>query len=97
MEEYKLIEIGVLKYSRIKSISILKNELNSFGLCYNNEKTKELFDKLLNNSFDKDEIILPKIKYCLDMIFDGNIYTSEQKDMWYVEKNFPDNFIPPIG
>ena len=68
MWEYKLIEVGVLKYSRLKSISILKNGLNSFGLYYNNKDSKELFDTILNNSFDKNEIILPKIKYCLDTL-----------------------------
>lgn len=97
MVEYLLIEVGKLKYGRIKSISILKNELNSLGLCYSPNDTKELLDMILNNSFD--EVILPNIIHCLNKIFIGNKYLKneiETTEIW-VEQNFPDNFVSPIG
>lgn len=95
METYKIINIGTLKYDRIKSISILKKELISYGINYTIKEVKELFDYFLSNSIE-DNIINIEYKKSLDLIFNNIEYEIIYSD-YYIERNFPENFIPPIG
>jgi len=79
--EFKILKIGSLKYDNIKSMSILREELNSFGYDYSIFEVKELFYSLLNNKLQEEFNL--KFKYCFDCIFDNNEYErlEESNDM----------------
>lgn len=93
MKENKFIilEIGTLKYNRIKSIVLFKNELSNFNFKYTLSEAKELFDEILNNSYS--DMFGSEFKYCVDHVFSDtkyieyNVYQFEPP-----EKNFPDDF-----
>lgn len=91
--DYIIRKIGTLKYSRLKSMSILRKEINSYGYMFNMKDIKELFDLVCNNKLNKSFDL--KYKICFDMIFDGNEYIKINDEP--IEKNFPDNWIMPIG
>jgi len=71
--EFKLVKTGTLKYDRIKSMSILRKELNRFGIIYSINDIKSMLDAIVNNAFG-DDIFDGKHKYCFDLIFYGNEY-----------------------
>jgi len=89
--EYKLIKVGQLKYDRIKSLSILRKEINSHGYCDSMNDVKILLDTVLNNEL-KENFNL-STKCCLDCIFDGNEYIEYNGNP--VEFNFPDPWLLP--
>lgn len=91
--DYIIIKTGTLKYSRVKSMSILRNNINAYGHMFNMKDTKELFELVYNNKFN--ELFDWRYKICFDMIFDGNEYLEFSNEP--IERNFPDNWIAPIG
>lgn len=91
--EYKIIKIGQLKNSRVKSLYTLKKNLNGYSFCYTYRDIKDLLDAILEDNF-KESFDL-KIKLALDEIFEGNEY--ERVDEFYEGRNFPIDWIPPIG
>jgi len=94
--EFEIKKIGTLKYSRLKSLSILRKEINCFGYNYTMIETKYLLDSLLNNKFE--ECFNWELKICFDQIFDKIEYIKYDNDSYkYDEQNFPVNWIPPIG
>jgi hypothetical protein len=90
---YTILKIGTLKYDRLKSMSILRKELNYFSNDYSYKDIKEIFDSILKNEFN--EIIDESLRICLNHIFDGNEY--KDVEFHQTETNFPENWIPPIG
>ncbi len=96
---YKLIKIGKLKYDRLKAISILKNELkliNSNVCClYSLADIKELIDYILIEKLECGFNLTYKI--CFDCIFDDNQYETIYPNNYCIERNFPENWIPPTG
>lgn len=92
MIEYKIKKIGKLKYSRISSMSKLRKSLNGYGFTYNMTEIKEILDKLLDGF---EEQFCLKYKISFDLIFDNNEYVEYNDET--EERNFPINFIPPIG
>lgn len=97
MKDFKIIKIGVLKYDRLKSMSVFKSELRSFGYDYGFFELKELFDKLLSNTFD--EIIDGKFSHCVDKVFLNTEYEEIdiEDDDWTEERNFPEDYIPAFA
>lgn len=96
MKEYRLIKIGKLSNNRLKSMSLFKSNLQSFGLQYSFFELKELFDMILSGNFD--EVFDDKFKYCLDKVFIDNHYEETIIDEYLSgERNFPDNYIPPFA
>lgn len=91
--EFEIETIGTLKYSRLKSLSILRKEINSYDYCYTMVKVKNLLDSILNNTF-KEHFNL-EFKRCFDIIFHDISYIVYNN--YPVEENFPDNWIGPIG
>ena len=95
METYKIIKIGDLKYSRLKSMSILKKELNCF-YNYNNSEIKEIFDTLLSSNFVEE--FGWKYKRAFDLIFDNTEYQTINDDEYYENDcHFPVGYIIPIS
>lgn len=90
-EEFKIKKIGNLKYSRLKSLSILRRELNSFGYKYTMTEVKELLDSILNNRLNKSFGL--KMKSSIEEIFYDMEYLENNN--YPTEKNFPDNWIAP--
>lgn len=93
MNEYQINFVGNLKYERLKTLSLLRKELNSLGYNFNITETKRLLDSIISNTFK--ERFNYKFKVCFDKIFDNIEYT--EFNYYPIEQNFPDNFIPPIG
>jgi len=93
MKQYQISSLGQLKYRRLKSMSILRENLLNYGFEHGILETKFLFEELLNNKFNR--FFDSKFKVCLDSIFEDNKYL----EMYLVEneENFPINFIAPIG
>jgi hypothetical protein len=91
--EYKVLNIGKLKYDRFKSISILKQTLNSFDCNYSYTDAKRLFDDLINGKLNNTMISLT-FKYCFDQILNNSEY---QLNDVYEYEDFPYNIIRPIG
>jgi hypothetical protein len=91
--EFQIKKLGTLNYSRLKSLSILRKEINSFGYNYTISEVKELLDSILNNTFE--ERFNLKFKLCFNKIFNGNEYN--EYDNYPTEQNFPDNWITPVG
>jgi hypothetical protein len=91
--EFEIKTFGKLKYSRLKSLSVLRKEINSFGYEYTITEVKELLDSILNNTL-KERFNL-KLKHCLDKIIDNMEYIEYDNNP--TEQNFPDNWIPPVG
>lgn len=95
METYKIIKIGDLKYSRLKSMSILKKELNCF-YNFNNSEIKELLEFVLSSNFV--EAFDLKYKHAFDLIFDNTEYQTINDDEYYENDcHFPEGYIMPIG
>jgi hypothetical protein len=92
--KFRLFRTGTLKYNRIKSMSILKKELNSFGYDYSIKDTKELFITLTEGNLY--EGFNGKFKHCFDLIFNDNEYDTIKVDD-FEEHNFPVNFISPFA
>jgi hypothetical protein len=76
--EYKIKKVGNLKYDRLKSMSILKNEMRLREENLSMSDIKSLMDNILNNDFD--EVITMNTKYSIDEIFDGNEYEEINDD-----------------
>ena len=91
--EFEIKTLGKLKYSRLESLSKLRNYINSFDYTYTMSETKELLDSILDNTL-KERFNLT-FKYCFDKIFDDMEYIKY--DTYPTEQNFPDNWIPPVG
>lgn len=93
METYKIIKLGDLKYSRIKSMSILKRELNCF-YSYNNSEIKDLFETLLSSNFNEEFGL--KYKRSFDLIFENMEYQIINDDEYYENDcHFPICYIIP--
>lgn len=95
MVEYQIKTLGKLKYPRLKSLSILRKEINSYDYKYTMAESKELLDAVLNNTFEERFNLIFKI--CFDKIFDGIEYVEYDDNPYEDEKNFPDNYIPATG
>lgn len=93
--EFEIKKLGNLKYSRLKSMSMLRKEINSFGYSYSMAEVKKLLDSILNNTFE--ERFNLKFKLCFDSIFDGMVYIEYDNNPYKCEINFPYGWIPPIG
>ena len=93
--EFEIKTLGKLKYSRLESLSKLRKELNSFDYEYGMTEVKGLLDSILNNTL-KERFNL-KFKLCFDSIIDGMEYIEYDNNPYKYEKNFPDNWIPPVG
>ena len=93
--EFEIKKIGRLKYTRLESLYILRKEINSYGYNYTVVDAKELLDCVLNNLL-KERFNL-KFKLCFDKIIDGTEYIKHEDNTYTNEKNFPDDWIPPIG
>jgi len=91
--EYYLKKLGTLKYSRLKSIYILRKELNCFDYKYSNSETKELLDTILNGNLTENFNM--KFKYCFDKVFNDNEYVELNENE--ENQNFPENYIPASG
>jgi hypothetical protein len=93
MKEYQIKTFGKLKYPRLKSLSMLRKEINSYAYCFTMAECKELLDSVLNKTFTERFNVF--FKKCFDVIFDDIKYV--EYDDSPPEKNFPENWIPPIG
>jgi len=93
--EFEIKKTGTLKYSRLKSLSILRKEIKLYDYNYSIREIKELLDSILNKTFDGR--FNSVFKRCFDTIFDNMIYIEYAEDEYVNEKNFPDNFVPPMG
>ena len=93
--EFKIKTLGKLKYSRLKSLSTLRKEINSYGYNYTMTEVKELLDSILNNTLE--ERFNFKFKRCFDEIFDGMEYIKYNEYDYTTEQNFPVNWIAPVG
>lgn len=91
--EYQIIKIGTLKYSRLKSLCILRSEINSYGYDYSILEIRELFNPIMDNRLDMNFSLI--FKTSLDKIFDDNEYLEFNN--YPTEQNFVNNWIPPIG
>jgi len=90
--EFEIKKIGTLKYSRLKSLSILRKEINSYDYNYTMMEVKILLDSILNNTLN--ERFNLKFKHCFDKIIEDMEYI--EYDTYPTEQNFPDNWIPPV-
>ncbi len=90
--DFKIVKLGKLKHARVKAMSLLRGELNAFGKQYTIEETKIFLESFLQGAVLEVDSIT---KVCLDCIFTGNKYQIINVEPQ--EKNFPDNFIPPVG
>jgi len=68
--EFQIKKLGTLKYSRLKSLSILRKEINSYDYNYTMSEIKELLDSILNNTLE--ERFNLTFKVCFDKIFNNN-------------------------
>lgn len=93
-KEYKLVEVGLLKYDRIKSISLFKKELNSFDFQHSIVETKLFLDLILENNYK--EPFSGKLKSCIDIIL-YNCKYEKIPNIENEERNFPDNWVAPMG
>jgi len=91
--EFQIKKIGEHKYSRLKSLSILRKEINSYDYNYTVSEIKELLDSILNNTFE--ERFNLTFKVCFDKIFNNNEYIEFNN--YPTEQNFPDNWIASVG
>ena len=64
--EFSIKTLGTLRYSRIKSLSILRKQINSYGHDYSMAQTKWLLDSILNNVLE--EYFTTTTKLALDEI-----------------------------
>ncbi len=74
MIEYKILKLGKLKFNRLKSMSILRKEINSFGYDFSYNEVKELFESLINGNFTEQFDL--KFKMCFDIILIDNEYET---------------------
>jgi hypothetical protein len=95
-QEFEIKKLGDLKYPRLKSISILRKNLNLYDYRYTLTESKELLDSILNNKTDNIKFTLT-FKICFDKIFNNMEYIKYTNDDYPIERNFPDNWIPPFG
>lgn len=95
LHEFKIIKVGRPKYDRVRSISIVKHELVNFGFNYSLVEIKDIFDALVNNSFD--ETFDRKHKHCFDLIFDNIEYEELIEDISQNDTCFPENYIMPTA
>lgn len=86
-------KVGELKYDRLKSISVLKRELNCFGNNFTYQETKEILDSILSGNFDEE--ITEYVKFTLDKIFDNMEYDIEETPGSYCGFKWP--WIMPVG
>jgi hypothetical protein len=93
MIEFEIKSVGHLKYSRLKSLSILRKELYNFNYAYTINEVKELLDSILNNTLS--ERFNLHFKNCFDLIFDDMVYIEHNNDP--IELHFPNKWIAPIG
>lgn len=91
--EFEIKTVGKLKYSRLKSLSVLRKEINLFGYDYTITEVKGLLDSILSNAL-KERFNL-EFKHCFDKVIDNMEYIEH--DNYPTEQNFPDNWIPPVG
>jgi len=91
--EFQITKVGTLKYSRIKSISILRKEINSYGYSYTIMEVKDLLDSILNRKLE--EYLDLKFKISLDRIIDGMEYISYNDQPQ--GRDFPEFWIPPTA
>ena len=91
--EFQIKKLGTLNYSRLESLSILREEINSYDYNYTMLEVRELLDSILNNTFEERFNLIFKV--CFDKIFNNNEYVKF--DNYPTEQNFPDNWIPPVG
>ncbi|HMT02305.1 MAG TPA: hypothetical protein PKD00_03195 [Burkholderiales bacterium] len=82
--EYQIEKLGTLKYPRIKSLNILKKEINDFGYNFNNVEIKKLLDAVLNNTLEGKFNL--KFKEAFNKIFDDMQYI--EYDNYKEENNF---------
>jgi len=82
--EFQIKKLGTLNYSRLKSLSILRKEINTYSYTYTMSEVKELLDSILNNTFEERFNLVFKI--CFDKIFNNNEYIEFNN--YPTEQNF---------
>lgn len=94
LKEIRILKNGGLKYDRLKSISTLRHELNHFGFNYTIKEVKDIFEKILNDSYS--EVFDRKFQYCIDLIFFNNSYEMLER-FNPSDDCFPENYIMPTA
>lgn len=91
MGQFKIINIGSLKYDRIDAIRILRAEFYRRGIVGSISCLRDLIDQKPVGIVDDE------IRYCINLVYNDTDYEEVGGYVYEDEQNFPDNYIPAIG